>query len=197
MRWRTPPELVAAIEARFGTIDVDAAAEDANAIAARWFTAEQDCLFQDWRRGHRFQSGDAYGPAPDIDPSKIRTIYINPPWGPRGVPKWAKEQHPTREFNPFIGTGRFVQKAWEESRRGPTVLALLPQSLDAVWMKPWLVRADEILIGRRFRFLRPDGTRADQPPGGHLLLVFRSHVPESGWPGGPRTEWDWNPLASS
>lgn len=45
----TPPELIAAIESRFGKIDFDLAASSSNAKAARFFTKEDDSLSQSWR----------------------------------------------------------------------------------------------------------------------------------------------------
>lgn len=45
----TPPELIAAVEHRFGRIDFDLAASPNNAKAPSYFTKENDTLAQDWR----------------------------------------------------------------------------------------------------------------------------------------------------
>lgn len=154
--------------------------------------------------------------------SPVRTAFLNPPWAANGLPEWITDRHPyglteaesaeylarweadraagrTRKkrapFNwtAFPGTGAFVERAWAMSRLGITSAVLLPQAMDAAWFKPLVILADELRVGRRYRFLDVRGQEGPQPPGGHMLLVFRPHVPEKGWPGGPRVEWDWRP----
>ena len=46
--WGTPPEFIAAVQARFGNIDIDLAARDDNAKAPRWITPEINSLAVDW-----------------------------------------------------------------------------------------------------------------------------------------------------
>lgn len=45
--WRTPPELFATLDAEFG-FDLDAAADDANALCSRYYTEHDDALRQPW-----------------------------------------------------------------------------------------------------------------------------------------------------
>jgi site-specific DNA-methyltransferase (adenine-specific) len=46
--YETPPDLIAAIEARWGKLTVDLAARADNAKCPRFITPEQDSLVQDW-----------------------------------------------------------------------------------------------------------------------------------------------------
>lgn len=202
MRWRTPLWLYRALDAEF-RFDLDACAEDGCHLARRWITHEEDALVVDWRMKFRQRFGgerdDYLSGEPTLveleegEHSPVRTAFLNPPWAAIGLPKWVKEQHPTYTWSAFPGTGRFVSRAWEMSRLGVTSAVLLPQAMDAAWFKPLVVLADELRVGRRFRFQDCRGQEGPQPPGGHMLLVFRPHVPEKGWPGGPRVEWDWRP----
>lgn len=47
--WGTPPEFVKAVEARFGRIDFDLAANHSNSLAANYYTEEHDSLTLDWK----------------------------------------------------------------------------------------------------------------------------------------------------
>jgi phage N-6-adenine-methyltransferase len=47
----TPPELIAAVEHRYGKIDFDLAASKENAKAPRYFTKADDSLSQSWQLG--------------------------------------------------------------------------------------------------------------------------------------------------
>ena len=48
--WRTPPDLFAALDARFGFV-LDACAHECDALCARYWTKDDDALAQDWRVG--------------------------------------------------------------------------------------------------------------------------------------------------
>jgi phage N-6-adenine-methyltransferase len=192
MRWRTDPAIFQAIDREFH-FDLDACAEDVCALAPRWLTHQEDCLKADWLTTFREGSPSTLTRV-SVEDSPIRSAFINPPWSARFVPEWVKKKYPDRKISPFPGTHLFVERAYQMSRRGLTVAALLPQSFDSVWMKPFLVRADEVRVGGRFRFTTTSGEVGAQPPGGHALLVFRPHVPADGWPGGPRVNWQWEPT---
>lgn len=187
MRWRTPKVVVERIALRMrlpAGFDLDAAAEDGWHHGRRWFTAEQDCLVQDW-------PGDlGSGPV-------NKHAFINPPWGAAGLPEKVKEiaaiVAPGATIKPFPGTAAFVRAAWNASRLGMTVAVLVPQVFDSDWMRGCVALADELWIGNRIRFEDFTGAPGPQPPGGHALLVYRPHVPVEGWPGGPRVDWRWQP----
>jgi phage N-6-adenine-methyltransferase len=63
--WATPPELFAALDARFGPFTLDPCATPDNAKCARYYTREQDGLAQPW--GGR--------------------VFVNPPYG-REAGRW-------------------------------------------------------------------------------------------------------------
>jgi site-specific DNA-methyltransferase (adenine-specific) len=67
--WETPPELMAAIEARYGKFDLDVAATAATAKAPRFFTKEDDALMQPWTG---------------------KNVWMNPPYG-RGIGAWIRK----------------------------------------------------------------------------------------------------------
>jgi phage N-6-adenine-methyltransferase len=48
--YATPPELIAAVEKRFGSIAWDLAAEPENAKAPQFYTEKDDSLAQDWHK---------------------------------------------------------------------------------------------------------------------------------------------------
>lgn len=93
----TPPELIQAVERRFGIIDFDLAASPENTKARRFFTREDDALTQNWQL-----------------PEAVRVAWLNPEFGdarryaekccevrdlqrwtlmlvPQGTPDWACE----------------------------------------------------------------------------------------------------------
>tara|TARA_R110002050_G_scaffold236063_3_gene371975 strand:- start:1801 stop:2334 length:534 start_codon:yes stop_codon:yes gene_type:complete len=97
--------------------------------------------------------------------------------------------------NPPYGrkVGRWVEKAWKESRdMKSTVVVLVMSCTDTAWWHDYAMKADEIrLLRGRVRFLREDGSKAAAAPKGSAILVFRGYVPPEGWPGGPRFVcWD-------
>lgn len=260
MRWRTPPDLVAALQKEFGAFDLDATAEDGCATAPRWITVEEDALNVDWRLTYREKSEDRaacptcgtvlekvrypgghlnrdqwesqragdwtcstcppngraaqdtaayfwnkevkflsvvrhHEKAPQHSPLfRVGLAFTNPPWGINGVPGWVKDRNPHMNWNAFPGTGAFLRAAWRQSRNGLTVLCLVGMALDTDWQKPMIQLSDEVRFGKRFQFHDHLGVPGPQPPAGHMLLVFRPHVPPTGWPGGPRADWDWKPI---
>jgi len=62
-------------------------------------------------------------------------VYVNPPYSRGNIDKW-------------------VRKCYEESRNGPTVVALLPVSTSSSWFHDWVWGKAEIrFIKRRVRFV--------------------------------------------
>lgn len=201
MRWRTPRSIVASIAEDMALtnfqghrgFDVDACAEEGWHHAPLYFTAENSCLAaKDWRYGHSAKIGTTHP-----IPNRIRSVFMNCPWAGPGVPrklvkKLREEGWTSLDPAPFPGTERFASHAWAQSRHGLEVAVLIGASLD-LWQKRAIRLADEVWFGPRVSFLQVDGTPQDQPPGAHMLLIFRPHVPVDGWPGGPRVRWDWDP----
>jgi phage N-6-adenine-methyltransferase len=84
------------------------------------------------------------------------TVWMNPPYG-REITKW-------------------MHKAYESSRKGATVVALIPNRSNAPWWHEYVMRADEIrFIRKKVSFVAPDGhAGADTCPfWGSVIVVFR------------------------
>lgn len=192
MRWRTPRYVVDDLALRMAlpgaVFDLDAAAEDGAHVADRYLTVEEDALVCDWQRAFR---GPALPPG-----GRIRSAFLNPPYAAASISKAALEAFPDEGLVAFPGTAAFIQRAWEQSRGGLEVAVLLGGMLDQ-WLQRYCARADEVLFGPRLHFLDLDGKPQSQPPIPHLALIFRPNVPENGWPGGPRTTYNWDPRPRS
>lgn len=74
--------------------------------------------------------------------------------------------------------GRWVQKAWEESQKGATVVALLPARTDTDWFHKYILDQDQVEIrflqGRLY--FRRDGGQVDRAPFPSMVVVFRPNV---------------------
>ncbi len=90
-----------------------------------------------------------------LQPWAPEVCWLNPPYG-GGMDKW-------------------IRKAFEESRRGATVVCLVPARTDTIWWHEYALKAEEIrFIKGRLRF--DDGTgRATFPS---VLIIFRGHRSE-------------------
>jgi len=185
MRWRTPRWLVKSIAKDLGIdqFDLDAAGEHEAKCAPCVLTMEDDCLTTEW--------GMASSP---LGTRMIQNVFFNPPWGAKGLVKAARSAFPDNELTAFPGTAAFVERAHQQSRdHGLTVALLVGVTMDA-WQRPLAALADEVWFGPRIRFEDVHGNLGPQPPGPHMVLVFRGNVPKKGWPGGPRVRWDWSPA---
>lgn len=193
MRWRTPLNLYRRLDEEF-KFDIDVCSEDAVALAPRWITIEEDALNCDWRYKYRSRIGDQviiHDEDPDY-PSPVKTAFMNPPWAPPFTPEWVVKRHSDLSWAKFPGTSAFVSRAYKNSLLGVTTACLIAQAADTSWFKRLVKFADEVRFGPRFKFVNVHGAVGEQPPGGHLLLVYRPHVSKmGGYPGGPRVVWDW------
>ncbi len=77
------------------------------------------------------------------------TVWMNPPYG--------------REI------GLFVQKAYDESCKGATVVCLLPSSTDTYWWHRWVKRGQVIYLRGRLRFR---GARENAPFPAALVIFW-------------------------
>ena len=68
-RWATPPSIIEDVQSEFGTIQLDPAADESNAVAERFFDEEANGLIQDWN---------------------AELVYVNPPYG-RVLLDWVKK----------------------------------------------------------------------------------------------------------
>ena len=67
------------------------------------------------------------------------TCWMNPPYG-RDMGKW-------------------VEKAFRESRKGATVVCLVPARTDVKWWHEWAMRGEITFIKGRLKFMKADGAR--------------------------------------
>lgn len=81
------------------------------------------------------------------------TVFMNPPYG--------------RQI------GRWVRKAWEESRKGATVVALLPARVDTGWFHDYILGQAEIRFLRGRVYFRRNGGQVDRAPFPSMIVVFR------------------------
>jgi len=190
--WRTPGWAFAPLMEEF-RFDVDVCASPENALAHRYITREDNALAMPWSGAHRVRH-DIQGWG-----RSIRAAFLQPPYSRRvkactaTCKRCARGEHVPVPWD-YPGTGAFVERGWEQSRAGLTVVALVETATDTTWWRAAFRRADEVRIGLRLKFCRPDGSAGGQPPGGVGLLVFRPHVPVGGWPQGPRVSlWDPKP----
>jgi phage N-6-adenine-methyltransferase len=85
--------------------------------------------------------------------ASMTPVWMNPPWG-RGV-------------------GKFIQRAYEQSREHRmVVVCLLPANTDTKWWRDWVWRASEVrFITGRLHFTCSDG-RTGPCPTGACVVVF-------------------------
>jgi phage N-6-adenine-methyltransferase len=76
-------------------------------------------------------------------------VYVNPPYG-RGIGQW-------------------VQKAYEESQKGLTVVMLLPARTDVRWFHQWALKGELRFVEGRLKF----GDGSNSAPFPSVVVVFR------------------------
>jgi len=76
---------------------------------------------------------------------------------------------------PFSDLAPWLSKAWRESKKGATVVALVPGDTSTRWWAEHAMRAQEIrfLIGSRVEFIPPPDIKASSNTGPTTLLVYR------------------------
>ena len=163
--WRTPRELLDAVEARYGELHLDCAASHGAEVCEQYLSPAFDAL------------GAAPGRWTDIAAGASRVaaprLWLNPPWG-AGITK------------------RWVDRAVAELPHGPQAIFLLVPHSDAAWWWWGAQHASEVLHLGRVAFLRPNGEQCGQARDWHDLMVLRDHA---GWgaPRVLLQKWDWKP----
>ena len=87
-------------------------------------------------------------------------VFMNPPYG-RQIAKW-------------------VKKAWEESKKGATVVALLPARTDTNWFHDYVLNKAEIRFIRGRVYFRQDGGRVDRAPFPSMIVIYRPKSEKGG-----------------
>lgn len=151
--WRTPPEVFAMLDKRYGPFNLDAAADSLNHLCDRWLgpgsSIASDALAPS-TRWHRFWN--------ERDST---IVFCNPP---------------------YSLTERFVARAKRAVEEGECLRAtlLVPATTDVRWFHNHIYLAPlgfrrgvtcDFSVGR-IRFLRPDGRKAGQPTHGSMFVTF-------------------------
>lgn len=159
--WRTPLELFDALDREFA-FGVDVAANEANRLCDTWY-------------GPGAASYGRPANALGVDWTDARPYFMNPPYQ-RGNKALGIESEPLMPW---------VEKAWNGSIKGATVVGVLPFNPQTVWYRAWVmgIGAESLWLGHaasevrmlphRVTFLRPDGTPADNAPGNTCIVVWR------------------------
>lgn len=90
------------------------------------------------------------------------------PWAPARV--WCNPP-----YDPQV-LGRWVEKAYVESRAGALVVMLIPSRTDTRWWHDFAEKAEVRFLPGRVRFILPSG-RSSSSPFPSAIVVFRPRVP--------------------
>ncbi len=167
--WRTPTPLYNALDEEFG-FTVDVAANAASCLVyvrnkPQWFGPDS---------AHTDGLAAAWAPM---------TCFMNPPYQ-RGNKALGI---PSEPIEPWI------EKAWQESREGATVVGVLPFNPQTGWFRHYVygeesepqAAAEVRILPHRVTFNRPNGEPADNAPGNTCVVVWR---PMRGF------VWPWQPT---
>lgn len=149
-RWRTPPDLFLRLSATYGPFDVDAAAEEHNALCALWLGEGSVIADDALGEGVRWVNGTP----------QLTRAFCNPPYS-RAREFVAKANEQAR-----LGIAR-------------TTL-LLPATTDVWWWHAHVWSSEhrrfrpgvEVEFLKRVKFLRPDGSAAGGPTFGSVVVTF-------------------------
>ena len=151
VEWATPEDLFYELNEEFG-FDLDAAASPCNAKCAMFLDEELDALTVDWNDPVVVKECDDERVWTSLPTQKMRSIFLNPPWG-RGIGEW-------------------IKKAYDESRSGVTVCCVLPSCTDTKWWKDYVWKAAQVrFITGRLKFVRDDGPTGPATKGA-CVVVF-------------------------
>jgi len=150
--WRTPPEVFAELNREFD-FDLDAAADDDNALVPLYLTKEEDAIKKNWSE---LVTKKRYL---EFYRKKVQTVWINPPYG-RGYIK------------------KFMDKCVEQKANGVTSVLLVPCTPDAGWLPVDDVSEIRFITGGRLSFLQSNtGKKVNGNTKGSMIVIFR---PEGG-----------------
>jgi phage N-6-adenine-methyltransferase len=144
-RWRTPPALFAAVDARY-SFGLDAAAEEGAGLCLAHITPEMNTLVTPWA-SMCLRNADGE-----------RWAYLNSPWGPPG--------------NGFPGTRAFTRRALDQFRTLDGAVLLLPTAADTSWWRELFAASAEVRLLPRIAFIDPDTGRAAEAPPGDGCTLF-------------------------
>ena len=139
--WTTPPELIAAVEKRFGKLVLDLAAEEWNSRCPYALTPADDALSIDWTTYSRI-CRDAY--IEEYDREVYALSWLNPPYS--DIKPWAR-------------------KCAEECNRGWEGAFLVPAAVGSTWFRDYVIGQAHVLFLRgRPTFLERDEETGELRP---------------------------------
>jgi site-specific DNA-methyltransferase (adenine-specific) len=119
------------------------------------FTLDAAATSKNSKCGPRYM--DMLGDALTMDwkyHSQGGSIFLNPPYGRK--------------------IGKFVQKAYEESLKGVTVVCLIPARTDTRWFHDYCVKGEIRFLKGRLKFKNRDGDPLPTPaPFPSMVVVFK------------------------
>ena len=157
-QWRTPKWVVERV-CEFLNIpgfDLDACADRESSVALAFLSTDNSCLTHEWN----LHSG--------------AWVWMNPPFGQRGVPKKRLREAglDPEEFAPFPGVDVFIQRAKDQARKhGLTVAVCIPTATDMKRLELVWDADFELCLGR-VAFEDLDGKPQKSPPGGHSVYIW-------------------------
>jgi site-specific DNA-methyltransferase (adenine-specific) len=117
--WETPQAFFNELDREFHFV-LDVAATSENAKCENFYTEKEDGLSQNWGGGEQI----------DVNPSNVvaRTgaVWCNPPYSKQ--------------------LGKWVKKASEESKKGVTVVMLIPSRTETRWFHDYIYNKDNVEI---------------------------------------------------
>ncbi len=154
--WGTPQWLFDLLDQEFH-FNVDAAATEENTKCLFFF---DDALERPWYEG---DDPELVKDLEGLGMAVARTFFLNPPYSAGNI-------------------DRFMQKAYEESQKGATVVCLVPCATDTRWWHNYAMKAQEIrFIKGRVRFVGYDAEGKqikNSPTFASCVLIFRDEDPE-------------------
>lgn len=166
--WRTPPALFAALDREFSFL-IDAAADKTSTLCSHYFGSDhhqpalRDGLHVNWAE---YLQTQYQAPEPILDRT---AVFLNPPYS----------RSAGKPIAPWI------EKAWQESQHGVTVVGVIPYSPQTTWWRQYVEGHGRPLetfhaaretrkIPHRVTFLRPDGTVEGNAGGNTAVVVWKA-----------------------
>ena len=147
--WETPQEVVDAVVDRIGMpVVLDVCSTRSSTKARTWFGpggVREDAMSQDWAEWMTLITGET-GPG---------IAWMNPPYSRGNLSRWTSE-------------------AMRLANNRHMIACLVPHAPDTTWWQEYIDPQASLIMmpTRRIRFLRPDGTPGDSPPGPSAICLL-------------------------
>jgi phage N-6-adenine-methyltransferase len=142
--WATPKDFFEEMDRKYGPLTLDVCASPTNRKCFAWFGLGPDGSFTD---------GLAHDWNVDHGGKGVTGCWMNPPYG-REIGKW-------------------VKKAYDESKKGCLVVALLPARTDTRWFHSYIYgKAEIVFVKGRLKF----GDAKNSAPFPSMVVIFRPNT---------------------